>query len=295
MPNGVSDENVRIEARSTLLSTAARLLVHGVPDAVRRHEVVNMAGEAIVLLGASDRYAQALHAVDAWTRAPQTAPFALLDATLALDSDGSWLRQAVPPVAQRLRDAVETFASDTTAAAAYAGDGEDWLQLTGYAGAAAATARTLRCRAVDSLTESGEMLAAAQSPGGRQAAGPGASRKAAGSAGPPRGRRRDAPGGRHGGRRAAQPARRRQVTAGCAAGRRTGAQRPGMARRARHAGPAPARGSAQASDLRRARVPRPSSTPSSDFPRGGRTAAVASALPLVILAGARPGLPPGFP
>ena len=75
-----------------------------------------MAGEAIVLLGASDQYAQALHALDAWTQAPRTAPFALLDATLALDSDGSWLRQALPPVAQRLRDAVETFAGDTTAA-----------------------------------------------------------------------------------------------------------------------------------------------------------------------------------
>ncbi len=95
LPNGVSDANVRIEARTTLLYTAARLLVDGVPAAVRRHEVVNMAGEAIVLLGASDRYAQALHALDAWTRAPRTAPFALLDATLALDSDGSWLPRPV--------------------------------------------------------------------------------------------------------------------------------------------------------------------------------------------------------
>jgi len=90
------------------------------------------------------------------------APFALLDATLALDSDGSWLRQALPPVAQRLRDAVETFASDTTAAAAYAGDVQGWLKLTGYAGDAAATARALRCQAVDTLTDGGETLAAAQ-------------------------------------------------------------------------------------------------------------------------------------
>ena len=141
LPNGDSDESVRIEARSTLLSTAARLLVDGVPAAVGRHEVVNMAGEAIVLLGASDRYAQALHVLDAWMQAPQTAPFALLDATLALDSDGSWLRRALPPVAQRLRDSVETFASDTTVVAAYAGDVEGWLKLTGYAGDSAATAR----------------------------------------------------------------------------------------------------------------------------------------------------------
>ena len=117
-----------------------------------------------MLLGASDRYAHALHALDAWTQAPQMAPFALLDATLALDSDGSWLRQALPPVAQRLRDAVETFASDTTEAAAYAGDVQGWLKLTGYAGDAAATARALRCQVVDTLTltDGGETLAAAQ-------------------------------------------------------------------------------------------------------------------------------------
>ena len=75
-----------------------------------------MAGEAIVLLGASDRYAQALHTLDSWTQALRTTPFALLDATLALEPDGNWLRQALPRVAQRLRDAVETFASDTTEA-----------------------------------------------------------------------------------------------------------------------------------------------------------------------------------
>ena len=65
-------------------------------------------------------------------------------------------------MAQRLRAAVETFASDTTAAAAYAGDVEGWLRLTGYAGDAAPTARALRCRAVDTLTEAGETLGAAQ-------------------------------------------------------------------------------------------------------------------------------------
>jgi len=41
-------------------------------------------------------------------------------------------------VAQRLRDADERFAKDPSAAAAYAGDIKGWLQLTGYAGDAAA-------------------------------------------------------------------------------------------------------------------------------------------------------------
>ncbi len=45
-----------------LLATAARLLVDSVPAGVRRDEVVNMAVEAIVLLGATDRYGQAFGA-----------------------------------------------------------------------------------------------------------------------------------------------------------------------------------------------------------------------------------------
>ncbi len=145
-----------------LLSTVARLLVDGVPAAVRRHEVVNMAGEAIVLLGASDRYAQALHALDAWTQAPRTAQFALLDATLTLDSDGSWLRQALPPVAQRLRDAVQTSPATRPRPPPTQTTSRADCRLTGYAGDAAATARALRCRAVDSLTDGGETLAAAR-------------------------------------------------------------------------------------------------------------------------------------
>ena len=197
LPNGVSDENVRIEARTTLLATAARLLVDGVPAAVRRHEVVNMAGEAIMLLGASDHYAQALHALDAWRQAPQSAPFALLDATLALDSDGSWLRQALPPVAQRLRDAVEAFAGQPAEAAAYAGDVANWLQSDRLRGrrrgdcpGAALPGRRCpdRCRG---------NVGRCADPGSRRAAGPrapGAAARSAGSSGRGRGNIR---GGRH--------------------------------------------------------------------------------------------------
>ena len=162
LPNGVSDESVRVEARMTLLATAARLLVDGVPTTVRRHEVVNMAGEAVVLLGGSDLYAQALGALDAWTQSRETSPFGLLEAAQALGPDGGWLRQALPPVAQRLREAVETLAGEPGEAAAYAGDVEGWLQLTGYAGDAPAKARALRCRAVDALSAAGEALGAAQ-------------------------------------------------------------------------------------------------------------------------------------
>ena len=45
-----------------------------------------VAGEPVVFLGASNHNVQALHALDSWTQAPRPPPFALLDATLALDS-----------------------------------------------------------------------------------------------------------------------------------------------------------------------------------------------------------------
>ena len=160
LPNGVADETVRLDARTALLATAARLFVDGVPVGVRRHEILVMVDEATAVLGSSARSAEAFQALDAWSVDRETPPFALLDATLALGREGSWLRQALPPVAQKLRDAMETLAATSPAAGAFAGDVEGWLDLTGYAGDAAARAKALRCRAADALTDAGQTLAA---------------------------------------------------------------------------------------------------------------------------------------
>ena len=160
LPNGVADETVRLEARTTVLATAARLLVDGLPAGVRRRDVFVMADEAIVRIGSPDGHGQAFQELEAWSIERETAPFALLDATLALGPEGGWLRQALPPVAQVLRDAIETLAGEPAEAGAFAGDVEGWLDLTGYAGDAAARARALRSRAADALTDAGETLAA---------------------------------------------------------------------------------------------------------------------------------------
>lgn len=79
-----------------------------------------------MFIGGSDHHAQALAPWmrGCWSR--ETAPFALLDAMLALDSDRNWLRQALPPVAQRLRDAVESFVGEPAQAAAYAAEVGTW-------------------------------------------------------------------------------------------------------------------------------------------------------------------------
>ena len=135
LPNGVSDERVRIEAHTTLLATGARLLVDGVPAAVRRHEVVNMAAEAVVLLGATERYGRAFEGAGMrGRRHGRRCRSRCSTPRSGFDADGSWLRQALPPVAQRLRDAVERFADEPAAAGAYAGNVEGWLQLTRVCG-----------------------------------------------------------------------------------------------------------------------------------------------------------------
>ena len=78
-------------AAGSVVSAAATVedctvLVDGV-SAARGKEVVNHGRRGSrVSRRASNHKVQALHALDSWTRAPRPPPFALLDATLALDS-----------------------------------------------------------------------------------------------------------------------------------------------------------------------------------------------------------------
>ncbi len=193
LPNGVSDRVVRMDARSTLLATAARLLVEGVPEGVARREVVKMAGTAIAedpvvaepLDGVRGEEAggrfepqggagrdpvppavlaahelQAFRALDAWSINRKGPPFALLEFAGWLDAargrSGDWLRAALLAGAQALRDGLEAGAEHPASAAVFASaDVEGWLRLTGYAGDAAARARVLRGKAFDALLKGG--------------------------------------------------------------------------------------------------------------------------------------------
>ena len=96
-----------VSAAATLEDCA--VLVDGVSAAVRGNEVVNHGRRGSrVSRRASNHKVQALHALDSWTRAPRPPPFALLDATLALDSVARWLWQGAaagdPAAAQGRRD-----------------------------------------------------------------------------------------------------------------------------------------------------------------------------------------------
>ena len=191
LPNGVSDRAVRLDARTTLLATAARLLVDGPPDGVQRHEVIKAALEAIAIageplpaepapaihrtgageqpdanepLGAESPHPFVLASAEehtlrelvAWSVDRSVPPFALLERALALERlqrpGGDWLRPALLPAAQALREGLNAGAADPESAEWLAETGvEAWLQLTGYTGDAPAGARVLRSKAFDTL------------------------------------------------------------------------------------------------------------------------------------------------
>ncbi|MDE0193394.1 MAG: hypothetical protein OXQ90_18725, partial [Gammaproteobacteria bacterium] len=183
LPNGVSDNEIRHRARTTLLATAARILVDGVPTGVTRDEVTKAARYEAAALDLSDSeqwsdrratdprtvddqqglnetaLASCTYAFDEleeWSDAADrksATPFGLLDATLALGNQGQWLRSAFPSVAQTLRGALQEQAADPDTASHYAADVEGWLRLTGYPGDIAAEARRLRVLAVEALID----------------------------------------------------------------------------------------------------------------------------------------------
>ena len=191
LPNGVSDRAVRLDARTTLLATAARLIVDGPPDGVQLHEVLEAALEAVRIsaaplpaepapalhgTGGSARLdadeppvaesphpfllafeeEQALRELASWSIDRSAPPFALLESARKLDrrqrSGGDWLGPALLPAAQSLREGLNAGAADPEPAAWFAdAEVEAWLRLTGYTGDAPARARVLRAKAFDTL------------------------------------------------------------------------------------------------------------------------------------------------
>lgn len=187
LPNGVADAAMRQDAHTTLLGTAARLLVVGMPEGLARRDVVhtvvgtlraepvdgqhsharsaedetavaemNRRIEAVQARSRTLREEAAFLELAAWSADRPQAPFALLEAARDLgagpDGGGGWLQAALLPAAQALREGLEEGAADPARAGEFAtSDVETWLQITGYAGDAAARARALRRKAFDTL------------------------------------------------------------------------------------------------------------------------------------------------
>lgn len=157
LPNGVSSPTLRDEAHTTLLATAARLVVatragERSAPVVPGNEVLEAAAASLAATG-GDRAQRAFDRLVTWLGAPAANAIDLLEDTAALGRDGVWLREALTPVAQALREQVRTSADAIDRAPRFAGDVEAWLDLTGFAGDTAAEARRLRIRAFDALLD----------------------------------------------------------------------------------------------------------------------------------------------
>lgn len=154
LPGGVSDPVVRDEARHTLLATAARLLVDGVPPGLPRTDTI-VTIHSDLPGGLTDEEDEAFRELVTWTADRARQPLGLLDATLGLGEPGDWLRDALAPIAQELRQAIEGCAGDPEHAPAYQKQVDGWLDLTGYLGDVLAEARRLRCHAAETLITNG--------------------------------------------------------------------------------------------------------------------------------------------
>ena len=158
-PGAVSDPATRREAHTTLLSTAARMLVDGLPPRVARSQVAAQSVNSAALMG-GEEFAEAFRRLDEWTRDRESAPFGLLNATLTLGRDGDWLKDTLPPVSQTVRESIERCAGDAGDAEHFTGDVEGWLELSGHQGDVAARARELRTRAATALLDAGRVVQA---------------------------------------------------------------------------------------------------------------------------------------
>ena len=131
LPNGVADSTARAEAHTNLLATAARLIVDGTPDGVKRALVVDTAEDSLADLGRAD-YSKAFRRLDEWTLDDSRQPFDLLNAVIGLGDDGNWLKRSLPAVMQKLDTSIEAHSKDADHATRFAGDVEAWLNVVGF-------------------------------------------------------------------------------------------------------------------------------------------------------------------
>jgi len=159
LPNGVADPEVRFQAERTLLATAARLLVDGIPAGFTSTAVPEaIATTPLEFIG--DEEFDAFDMLEVWTADRTRPPLDLLDATLGLGEEGDWLRDALTPVAQELRQALDHYATDPNHAHVYVNQVDGWLDLTGSLEDLDEEARRLRCLAAGNLLEAGRVDAA---------------------------------------------------------------------------------------------------------------------------------------
>ena len=151
-----ADEAIRQEVCTSVLLVAARRMVDAALGHGERNQIVNTARKVASVWG-NDAQRKAFASFNHWTRGRAKAPFALIRATLALEShDRRWLQSALPILLQSLLSALRRCAAEPAWAARYSGEVEVWLDLIGYTGDMAAEAEVLRNQAIGVLATAGK-------------------------------------------------------------------------------------------------------------------------------------------
>lgn len=159
LPNGVSEESVRREAYLTLLTIAARLLVDGVPKECSRNDVV-VAAQASARSLHSEAAIRVFEQLEAWTSDRSSSATGLLEAIASLPEDSAWAKTSLSSAVQALRQSIESASLNAATAADFAGNVQEWLRLTGYAGEAFPESLRLRRQAFDVLLKAGKLQSA---------------------------------------------------------------------------------------------------------------------------------------
>jgi hypothetical protein len=146
----MADDALRWDAYTTLVATAARLLVDGPPSGVAPTQVIDVAKTALDAYG-QPRQSEAFEHLIRWCDSRSTPPFELLDAAAALGREGDWLKNALRTATPTLTKAIGDGATESATASKFTNQVERWLEAAGFVGDVTAEARRLRTRSIDTL------------------------------------------------------------------------------------------------------------------------------------------------
>ena len=149
-PHAIADATLRTDAHTTLLRIAAKILVEGTPPRVERRDVSARANDSVDDMG-SEPVREGFARLEEWTSNRAAPPFALLNATAALEEDNDWLRRSLNSRLQTLLESLDRHAGAADAADRFSGDVERWLDICEYADDRADRARELRRKAAATL------------------------------------------------------------------------------------------------------------------------------------------------
>ncbi len=154
LPNGVTDDNLRIETKETFLELASRVLLSR-PKQPSRKEIHTETNVVLEDLG-SEKHREAFDMLYRWSSKRGGYPFDLLDTVLAMENN-DWIVQALNTVRQSVQNAIVDGAKDVAVAHLYRGNVEGWLEIIHYAGDIYNKAMSLRYDAFDTLLEENKL------------------------------------------------------------------------------------------------------------------------------------------